>query len=106
MKILFTIEFKNNEGEDDYFEVELEAHPRWDNDSFDYAGTHCTHGIAGTCKLPDYATLANNPDVTWDKSEHTDCENKLIEDFIKNDFDDIDDTFCRKLEKEAEEYCY
>ena len=28
-----------------------------DNDSFDYAGTHCTHGQAGTCNLPDYARL-------------------------------------------------
>lgn len=28
-----------------------------ENDSFDYAGTHCTHGQAGTCHLPDYATI-------------------------------------------------
>jgi hypothetical protein len=28
-----------------------------DNDSFDYAGTHCTHGQSGTHHLPDYATI-------------------------------------------------
>ena len=28
-----------------------------DNDSFDYAGTHCTHGQSGTCHLPDYAVV-------------------------------------------------
>ena len=24
------------------------------NDSFDYSGTHCTHGQAGTHRLPSY----------------------------------------------------
>ena len=28
-----------------------------ENDSFDYAGTHCTHGQSGTCHLPDYAVI-------------------------------------------------
>lgn len=28
-----------------------------ENDSFDYAGTHCTNGLAGTCKLPDRVTI-------------------------------------------------
>jgi len=28
-----------------------------DNDSFDYAGTHCTGGKSGTHELPDYLTI-------------------------------------------------
>ena len=37
----------------------LYGNATWDiqNDSFDYAGTHCTHGQAGTCELPDYAQI-------------------------------------------------
>ena len=37
----------------------LYGNANWDidNDSFDYAGTHCTHGQSGTCHLPDYAVV-------------------------------------------------
>ena len=37
----------------------LHGNANWDidNDSFDYAGTHCTHGQSGTCHLPDYAVI-------------------------------------------------
>jgi hypothetical protein len=31
------------------------AHWNIENDSFDYAGTHCTGGMSGTHYLPDYA---------------------------------------------------
>lgn len=31
------------------------AHWSIENDSFDYAGTHCTGGMSGTHHLPDYA---------------------------------------------------
>lgn len=39
--------------------VDIEGDADWciDNDSFDYAGTHCTGGKGGTHTLPDYATL-------------------------------------------------
>lgn len=30
-----------------------------ENDSFDYAGTHCTWGQSGTHHLPDYAEIQN-----------------------------------------------
>ena len=30
-----------------------------ENDSFDYAGTHCTGGKSGTHELPDYLTMTN-----------------------------------------------
>ena len=29
-----------------------------ENDAFDYAGTHCTHGVDGTQQLPDYCQLS------------------------------------------------
>ena len=50
----FEIDFNYD---DLYFIVQGTAYWDIDNDSFDYAGTHCTHGQAGTCNLPDYARL-------------------------------------------------
>ena len=37
----------------------LQGDAQWsvENDSFDYAGTHCTWGQSGTHHLPDYATI-------------------------------------------------
>lgn len=39
----------------------LVGEARWsiENDSFDYAGTHCTWGQSGTHHLPDYAEVQN-----------------------------------------------
>ena len=39
------------------FYIEGEAFWIIEDDSFDYAGTHCTNGQSGTCELPPYATL-------------------------------------------------
>ena len=54
----FEIDFNHGEGDDEVYIV-AEGTAYWDiqNDSFDYAGTHCTHGQAGTCHLPDYAII-------------------------------------------------
>ena len=42
-----------------YYLFYVEGTAEWDidNDSFDYAGTHCTHGQSGTHHLPDYARI-------------------------------------------------
>ena len=40
-----------------------------ENDSFDYAGTHCTHGQSGTHELPDYC-VAESCDI-----DHIDDDN-------------------------------
>jgi len=54
----FELEFEV-ELEDVYFLFYVEGEASWEieNDSFDYAGTHCTHGQSGTCRLPDYASV-------------------------------------------------
>ena len=44
-----------------------------ENDSFDYAGTHCTGGQSGTHELPDYCQAES-------------CEIQSIEDEDGNDF--------------------
>lgn len=50
--------FKFNKNGTEYY-VDIEGYADWciDNDSFDYAGTHCTGGIGGTCELEDHVTL-------------------------------------------------
>jgi len=40
-----------------YSSIEGMADWHIDNDSFDYAGTHCTGGLSGTHKTDDYANL-------------------------------------------------
>ena len=40
-----------------YFLIQGTAVWMIDNDSFDYAGTHCSYGKGGTCELPDYAQV-------------------------------------------------
>lgn len=47
----------NKNGIEYYADIEGSADWCIDNDSFDYAGTHCTGGMGGTHTLPDYATL-------------------------------------------------
>ena len=59
----FEIDFNYD---DLYFIVRGTAYWGIENDSFDYAGTHCTHGQAGTCHLPDYAKIE---DVSVDFAE-------------------------------------
>ena len=59
----FEIDFNHD---DLYLIVQGTAYWDIDNDSFDYAGTHCTHGQAGTCELPDYARIE---DVSVDFAE-------------------------------------
>ena len=51
-------EFLFSENGKDYY-CSLHGNANWDvnNDSFDYAGTHCTHGKSGTHHLPDYAEI-------------------------------------------------
>ena len=54
------LEFEFSKDGRDYH-CNLYGNATWDiqNDTFDYAGTHCTHGQAGTCHLPDYAVIEN-----------------------------------------------
>tara|TARA_B100000579_G_scaffold438049_1_gene471449 strand:- start:23548 stop:23937 length:390 start_codon:yes stop_codon:yes gene_type:complete len=59
-----------------YEDQELTVHGvcEWsvENDSFDYAGTHCTGGRSGIHELPDYCEAAS-------------CEIQTIEDSLGND---------------------
>ena len=54
----FELEFEE-ETDSTHFTFWVEGEAKWDieNDSFDYAGTHCTGGMSGTCELPDYAVV-------------------------------------------------
>ena len=78
MKIEYEIEFGT--GEDiDYVDVKFDCDFDIENDSFDHE--------FGTESYPDYAVLSS---VTWDKSKHSEKENKAIQDFLDNE-----EKFCK-----------
>lgn len=91
MKALIEIEFPN----DIYKEVEFEGDPEWQDDSFDYAPAHCTHGKRGTHHIPKYLTLE---DATWDDGKYTEEENKAIQNFYDKHFSEIERRFCELAE--------
>ncbi len=96
MKIKSEIEFKNAEGEWDYILVDFEGYLTKKNDSFDYTGSHCTHGKSGTASLLDYYVLG---DVLWDKSKYTAMENSLIEQYIDDKLEELENRFVCKMEE-------
>lgn len=99
MKLEFTVEWEDL-GEDCYLEVELEGEPHWENDSFDYAGTHATHGQSGTHHLPSYTIL--DSDVEWDKTLYTSEQNIIIQNWVNTHTSLIEERFCNKLEEDSE----
>lgn len=101
MEIQFTVEYIDENGEDQYIDnVELFGEPRWDNPSFSYSGSHCTHGQDGICELPSYTTM-DDSDVTWDKTLYTDSQNEIIQKWVTEKTDYIEGKFCRELEKQS-----
>ncbi len=99
MTIRLDIEYINEYAEDDYLEVVFEANPTWEDDSFDYAGTHCTHGASGTHRGSTYPYLDEVP--TWDRFWYSEAHNKIIEQWLSvaPNLEDLQDRFCAKLER-------
>ncbi len=103
MKIEFTIEYEKNEGNWSFVEVEFEGNPEWQDDSFDYAGTHCTGGRSGTCVSAPYAIM--DEDATWDKTKHTVEENEIIAAWllVEKNAEEVNDALCTEFSDEAED---
>jgi hypothetical protein len=95
----FECEYINSEGEYDYFDIELESDCKWEDDSFDYAGTHCTGGVGGTFQGASYPIMENYP--TWNNDIYTFSENWLIAIWLMANYDWIEKTIL----KEYEEHC-
>jgi hypothetical protein len=95
MTIEFGIPIIDTENDYDELVVEIDGNPRWENDSFDYAGTHCTGGRSGTHHLPSYTIL--DEDVEWDKTKYGDATNLLIQKWVEKNQDFISDRFCHQL---------
>ena len=68
------------------------------DDSFSYAGTHCTHGIGGTHRIPKYWDVTDN-DILWNKEDFTEEQNKEIEKYIDSHFEYIRDRAVVKHEE-------
>ena len=62
----------------------LQGEAQWsvENDSFDYAGTHCTWGQSGTHHLPDYATIDDfSLDEVWNNENISNKDYKHLNNF-------------------------
>lgn len=81
VKVYYEFPFTRKNGTINYLEAVLHVDGEIDNDSFDYAGTHCTHGQSGTCHLPDY--FRADGDINIDSS-HTKWERRIIRKMLKN----------------------
>lgn len=98
-----TIEYEIEQGSE-LIEVTFIGFPQWDNDSFDYSGTHCTGGNSGTCTLPSYVTMLYSECATWGKELHTPEQNEIIANWLQKNSDDIDNKLCEAFKKESLDY--
>lgn len=91
MKVSIEIELPN----DKYIEVEFEGDTEWTDDSFNYAGTHCTGGRSGVHHVQPYLVLEY---ATWDDKKYSVEENEVIENFYETKFFEIEKRFCELAE--------
>ena len=83
MTITTQIEFIDNEGDWDCFDVELEGNPVIEDDSYD--------DEFGTVVKPPYFMM--DGDVTWRRKDYTDIQNAQIADYLKANEKAINDLF-------------
>ena len=96
-------EYLDSNGEWQMIEdVEFNAEPTWEDDSFDYAGTHCTGGVGGTMHYAPYAIIEDYP--TWNHDLYTFSENWLIAIWLMANYSWVEDLFIREFEKAANDY--
>lgn len=69
-------------GAEVYIQADLDAKIETGNDSFDHE--------FGTEKYPDYYYIE---EFEWDKSKHTDEENKHIKNYIDSNFEELESNY-------------
>ena len=84
MKVTYDIEYLNQDGDYDVLEVEFEGQPELVDDSFDYAGTHCTGGMSGTHHIPKYLSMQDSV-ISWDTNAFDNQQNVIIKDWLRVD---------------------
>jgi len=103
MTQLLDIEYQDKNGEwQTIADVVFESEPTWENDSFSYAGTHCTGGVGGTVHLPSYAIMEDYP--TWDKGLYSFEQNWLIAIWLMANYSWVEDLFIREFENQSNDY--
>jgi hypothetical protein len=90
MKVLIEIEYL-----DDVINVEFEGDPEWQDDSFNFSGTHCTFGKGGTHYVDPYLVLEY---ATWPEEKFSVEQNKVIQTYYDKHFDEIEKRFGEQFE--------
>ena len=73
----YEIEYEKD-GEYEYLTVTFQAEPRWENDGI---GAYEYWGAKGYDRGHDYVSLEYYGDPTWNESDYTEDENRIINEF-------------------------
>jgi hypothetical protein len=73
-------------------EVEFEATPRWEDDGI---GDYEYWGCKGNNSDP-YVSCEYHG-ITWDKTKYSDLENVMIEEWLINNFERLENRFCEEF---------
>lgn len=76
----YEIEYEKD-GEYEYLAVTFQAEPRWENDGI---GAYEYWGAKGYDRGHDYVSIEYYGDPTWNESDYTEDENRVINEF-RND---------------------
>lgn len=90
----FECEYLNAEGECDYFDIELESNPSWQDDSFSHE--------FGVQHYDPYPILEEMP--TWDKDFYTFSENWLIAIWLMANYSWVEHRIIKEYEEQCEIY--
>ena len=96
MTIPIEIEYRNEAGEIDYVTVDFTGTVISENNgigSYEYAG------IPGFDKGQDYLVCE---EITWDKEEYTDAQNKVINEYLLQNFEHVGQQICEAYAAEED----
>lgn len=82
-------------------DVMLCAEMNWQDDSFSYAGTHCTGGVGGVHRIPPYSGRESG--IMWNVDKYNNAANAAIYKYVQDNEKDLDDQFMARFEKEQME---
>jgi hypothetical protein len=88
------VEYTAENGDDELIEVEFEAYPEWENDSYD--------DEYGTVALDDYAAI--NDDAKWDESRYSEKQNEIISNWYTKNWKKVYDMFCQQFVEDSKQY--
>ena len=89
------IEYIDNNEEYNYIYVDIYCNPFLVDDSFNYAGTHCTNGRSGTHNIPKYPIVE---ELEWHELNYNREEILIIKNYIEKNHKSLRENICKEWE--------